>query len=335
VHTHASYSKQPIPELVNNECGNWTLTLNVPIPEDLVYPTLTSFSYTIKYSTANHIWASVVQSHTLLAEAGSKAIKEEISVNTNGHYHDGVTPQTFGGAATMRLSSARGVKESDPQGQWNHFRDSQQIPLNVRIVESSCLYLQVHVSECPTAAMLRALSVDVSATWLDDQQGRRLIQRLREAELRADDAEAKAAAEATARKAAEAQHVVDERAKEKAEADQHAAEAHSVADEKARKAAEEEANRARSEKQAADANAEGQRVAREAAEANAEKARLAKEEAVHNYEVEHQERAVADKEAETEKHAREEAERKLQEAKKAAADKEAETEKHAREEAER
>jgi hypothetical protein len=127
VHTHASYSKQPIPELVNNDYGNWTLTLNVPIPDDLVHPTLTSFSYTIKYSTANHNRASVVQSHILLAVAGSKAIREEISVNTNGHYHDGVTvtPKTFGGAATMGLSSAQGVKESDPQGQRQHLKRDQ------------------------------------------------------------------------------------------------------------------------------------------------------------------------------------------------------------------
>ncbi|OJA14010.1 hypothetical protein AZE42_13080, partial [Rhizopogon vesiculosus] len=197
LHTHASYSKQPIPELVKNDHGNWTLTLNVPIPEDMVHPTLTSFSYTIKYSTANHHWASVVQSHILLAVRGSEAIPEGISADSGESYRGGITvaQQTFGGTPIMRLSSVLGIKESDAQGQWNHFIDSQQIPFNVRIVESSCLYLQLQVSEYPTAVMLRALSVDVSATWLDDQEGRRLIQELNEAEMRADDAEAQAAAE--------------------------------------------------------------------------------------------------------------------------------------------
>src|SRR5882757_2149800 len=86
LHTHASYSKQPIPELVNNDCGNWTLTLNVPIPlaEDMVHPTLTSLSYTIKYSTTNHYWASVVQSHILLAvPPASEAIPAKVSTDFN------------------------------------------------------------------------------------------------------------------------------------------------------------------------------------------------------------------------------------------------------------
>ncbi|OJA08308.1 hypothetical protein AZE42_11453 [Rhizopogon vesiculosus] len=223
-HTHASYSKQPIPELVNNDCGNWTLTLNVPIPEDTVHPTLTSLSYTIKYSTTNHYWTSVVQSHILLAMSpASEAISAKVSTDFNV---DGITvaPQTFDDTATTRLSSVLGVKQSDVQGQWNHFRDCQQIPLNVRIVESSCLYLQLQVSEYPTAAILRALSVDISATWLEDKEGRRLIETLHEAEMRAVDAEAKAAVEEADRKAAEAQQTADEEAKEQAEANQHAAE---------------------------------------------------------------------------------------------------------------
>ncbi|OAX37867.1 hypothetical protein K503DRAFT_857097 [Rhizopogon vinicolor AM-OR11-026] len=310
LHTHVSYSKQPIPELVKNDHGNWTLTLNVPIPEDMVHPTLTSFSYTIKYSTANHHWASAVQSHILLAVRGSEAIPEGISADS-GESGITVAQRTFGDTATMRLSSVLGIKESDAQGQWNHFMDSQQIPFNVRIVESSRLYLQLQVSEYPTAVMLRALSVDVSATWLDDQEGRRLIQELNEAEMRADDAEAQAAAEEVARKVAEAQQAADEQAKETAEANQRAAETQSAADERARKIAEDEAKKASSERQAADANAERHRVAKESAETTAKNCRLAREDADRNYQIKCQERAAADRKAETEKHAREDAERRL------------------------
>jgi len=257
----------------------------------------------------------VIQSHILLALPGSKAIPTAINgdLNTNGKYRDGITvsPQTFEGTAAMRLSSILGVKQSDVQGQWNHFRDVQQIPLNVRIVHSSCLYLQLQVSEYPSPVMLRALSVDVSATWLEDQNGKRLMQELREAEKRADEAEAEAAAEEAARKAAEAQQAADDQAKEQAKANEHVAEAQLAVDEKAKKEAEKDANKASSERQAAETNAEKQRAARETAEANAEKARLAREDADHHYEVEHQERVEAEKEAETEKHAREEAEHKL------------------------
>jgi len=257
----------------------------------------------------------VIQSHILLALPGSKAIPAAMNgdLNTNGKYRDGITvsPQTFEGTATMRLSSILGVKESDVQGQWNHFRDVQQIPLNVRIVQSSCLYLQLQVSEYPSAVMLRALSVDVSATWLEDQNGKRLMQELREAEKRADAAEANAAAEAAARKTAEAQQAADDQAKEQAQANERAAEAQLAVDEKAKKEAEKDANKASSERHTADAHAEKEGAARKTAEGNAEKARLAEEDAKHNYEVEHKERVEAEEEAKKEKHELEEAKHKL------------------------
>ncbi|KAG1723570.1 hypothetical protein EDB19DRAFT_350301 [Suillus lakei] len=270
IHTHASYSVQPIPELVSNDCGNWTLTLNVPIPEDMVHPTLTSVSYTVKYSTASDHWASVVQTNILLAATESQAILEGISMdlNTNGSYRGGITvvPQTREGAETMCLSSVLAIKKNDLQGQWNHFVDRQQITLDVRLVADSHMYLQFHVSEYPTALMLRSLSVDVSATWLDDQEERRLLHELHEAEMQADAMEAQATAEERARKAAEAQQAVDELDKEEAEERQRAAERQSAADARARSKAEAEAEKASSERQAAEAMAEAERRARDEAE---------------------------------------------------------------------
>ncbi|KAG2349976.1 hypothetical protein BDR05DRAFT_955822 [Suillus weaverae] len=252
IHTHASYSVQPIPELISNEDGNWTLTLNVPIPQDEVHPTLTSFSYTIKYSTANDHWASVVQSNVLLATTESQEIPEGIStgLNTNGSYRGGITvmPQTLEGADTMCLSSVLAIKKNDLQGQWNHFVDRQQVILNVRIVQSSRLYLQFHVSEYPTSVILRSLSVDVSATWLDDQEGRRLLHELHEYEMQADDAEAQAAAEKRARKVAETELAINELAEEEAKKRQCAAERQSEIDARARNKAEAEADKASPEK---------------------------------------------------------------------------------------
>ncbi|KAG1741971.1 hypothetical protein EDB19DRAFT_1827899 [Suillus lakei] len=195
VHTHASYSNQPIPELIaNDDCKNWTLTLNVPIPGDMSYPTLTSFSYTLKYSTAGDRLASVVRTNVRLVTTDSGALQEGISTDLNT-YQDGmnVVPQTSGVAAAACLSSMPGVKDNDLEGQWSHFVDRQQIPLRIRIIKSSRLYLQFHVAEYPTAAMQRSLSVDISATWAEDQEASRLLQQLCEAQKRADAAEARLA----------------------------------------------------------------------------------------------------------------------------------------------
>lgn len=272
IHTHASYSVQPIPELISNKDGNWTLTLNVPIPQDKVYPTLTSISYTVKYSTANDHWASVVQSNILLETDDSEAISEGVStnLNTNGSYRGGVTvvPQTREGADTMCLSSVLAIKKNDLLGQWNHFVDRQQIILDVRIVQSSRLYLQFHVSEYPTSVIQRSLSVDVSATWLDDQEAGRLLRELHEYEMQADNAEARAAAEERAREVAETQQATDERAEKEAKERQRAAERQSALDARARNEAEAEAeaDKASSGKRAAEATAEAKKRAREEAE---------------------------------------------------------------------
>ncbi|KAG1890756.1 hypothetical protein F4604DRAFT_1672768 [Suillus subluteus] len=178
LHTHASYSNQPISKFISNNCGNWTLALDVPIPRDTVHPTLTSLSYTVKYSTANDHLACVVRSNILLANMESEKPEEDISTNVNTHRDD----KTSGGATAVCLSSVLGIKANDLENQWNHFIDRQHIPLNVHVVQSSRLYLQVHISEYPTVAMLRSLSMDIFATWLDDQEGRRLLQRRQEAE---------------------------------------------------------------------------------------------------------------------------------------------------------
>jgi len=121
--THASYVKEHIPELAKNDCGYWTLTLRVPIPKDIICPTLTSSTYTITYSTAKHHRVGVVQSHILLGLPGSGEIPAGISTKLHAHQD-----------AMIRLSSTQGIKNYDAQGEWSQFTERQQIPLNVRIV---------------------------------------------------------------------------------------------------------------------------------------------------------------------------------------------------------
>ena len=128
------------------------------------------------------------------------------------------------------------------------------------------------------------------------------------------------------------QLAAEKQAKEKAEACQRAAEAQLVLDDKARYTAEEAAHKACTEIQAAEAHAEAQRAAREVAKANTEKARLAMEYANHKYKVEHEERIGAEKMAERATHACEEEEHHLREAQLKAS---VTAEKRAREAAER
>jgi hypothetical protein len=224
----------------------------------------------VKYSTANDHWASVVQSNILLATAESEAIPEGINMhlNTNSSHRGGITvvPQTHEGADTMCLSSVLAIKKNDLQGQWNHFVDRQHIILDVRIVQSSHLYLQFHVSEYPTPVILRSLSVDVSATWLDDQEGRRLLHELHEYEIQANDAEEQASAEKRARKVAETQQAINELAEEEAKERQRAAERQSAVDARARNRAVAQADKASSDKQVAEAIAQAEMRAREEAE---------------------------------------------------------------------
>jgi hypothetical protein len=260
VHTHASYSNQRFAKLISDNCGNWTLALDVPIPKDMIHPTLTSLSYTTKYSTANDQLPCMVRSNILLAETESEEPEHSVITDANTDHHDiNVVPQTSKGATVM-LSSVLGIKANDLGNQWNHFVDRQHIPFNICIVQSSRLYLQVHISEYPAEDMLRSLLMDVSATWLDDQELRRQLQKRQEAETRANDTEAKVAVEEEARKKAETQQAADEQARDEAEANRRAAETQSAADAKARKEAEDEAQKAKLERKAAEEKAEREKV---------------------------------------------------------------------------
>jgi hypothetical protein len=334
-HTHASYSKQPIAELANNDHSNWTLTLNVPIPEDIVHPTLASLSYTVKYSTANDQLASAVQT-TLILTSEDSAIPDGIAVDQPNsailfHYGAGTgfAPQNVDGAAALCLLSMPASKPCEQPGQWNHYLDRQQISPSIRITTKSCLKLRFHVAEYPTATMIRSLLVDVSATWLEDLPGKRLLEMLREAEKKAEEAERHAAAEALARQAAEAQAAAAEKeraaankrseeariareaaevkakeaesiaaaavlATQAAEARAAAAEKASKVAEEARVAAEKRSEEVRIAKEAAEEKAKSQEKARLAAEADAAQQKVARDAAEANLKVEKQARAAAE-----------------------------------------
>jgi len=273
-HTHASYSKQPITELANNDHSNWTLTLNVPIPEDIIHPILGSLSYTVKYSTANGQTASALQTTVMLtSEDDDLPIPDGIAIDQPNpvlfQYGAGIgfAPQSHDVAATLCLSSVPATKPCEQPGQWNYYVDRQEISPGIRITTESCLALRFHVVEHPTATMIRSLLVDVSATWLEDLPGKRLLEKLQEAEKKAEEAEVRAAAAEEARKVAVRQRVAADKRSEEARIAKEAAEKNAKSLEQARLVAE--------------ANAVQQRVAREAAEANAQAEKQARSAAEH------------------------------------------------------
>ncbi|KAG1824513.1 uncharacterized protein BJ212DRAFT_1295662 [Suillus subaureus] len=81
------------------------------------------------------IYTCVIQSNILLANMESGELKEGISTDINTHCDD----KTSGGATAVCLSSMLGIKANNLENQWNHFIDRQHIPLDLHIVQNSCL----------------------------------------------------------------------------------------------------------------------------------------------------------------------------------------------------
>ncbi|KAG1782418.1 hypothetical protein EV702DRAFT_1064195 [Suillus placidus] len=279
-YTHASYSNDSIPELVSNDQGNWMFSLNVPIPDEMVYPTLTSLEYTIKYGRANGQDTSMIQTSILLAKVSDSSsdvdtarVLDGITTDTPNIsiYRTGVgfPPQVLNGVPTVCLLSVPAVKENCHTSQRNHYVDRQQFLPYVRIIEASRLYLQLHVTESPSPIMLRTLVAEVSATWVEDLQGRVLHDKIQAAQTRKAVAESKRAEDEQARLQAERNSAEAKLVRDKAEEEEKSAKKKSEYDQLAKKLADEQADRHRIAKEQADALAETHRVAKKAADAAA------------------------------------------------------------------
>jgi len=320
-HTTASYSKEPIPELVNSDQGQWTFSLDVPIPEKMVYPTLTSLDYTIKYGTENGNGTSTIQTSILLTKTRdaisganstlipSNGITTDPSVYING---TGVgIPQTLDGVPVACLLSVPAVKENGQTSQWDHYIDQQQILPYVRITEDSRLYLQLQVTEAPSPHMLRSLVVDVSAAWAEDMQAKAMLDKIAAAGLRAKAAEQKKAEDEQARLQAERKSAEAKVAKDIAEGKEKATKKKSEDAQEAKKQADQQADADRLAKKQADDLAETHRRAKEAADAVAHSLRKAKHDADRRAHAEHKAEVAAETRAEKDREARSAIERQL------------------------
>jgi len=168
VHTHASFSEQPVSKVSINTINGWALMLPVPLPTTLTGLVLKSVLYTIKYATAHAAGDSTIQADVILACASCPT-----GIVVDGtdllvyHPKSGYAPPLVNEDKAMLLSSNPGIKQNKGSGSWEHYVDHRRVNANIalRPREAVKLYLAFHVFEYPVAAMNRALCVEVSATW--------------------------------------------------------------------------------------------------------------------------------------------------------------------------
>jgi hypothetical protein len=203
--------------------------------------------------------------HTLDAP-GSNAKPTSVPNGNAASYHGmngnaaGSVPHTLDSVPTVCLSSIPAIKESLDTSQWNNYLDQQQLLPNVRIIDHSRLYLDLYVAENPSPLVLRSLVINVSATWVEDLQGKALHDEIEVAEMRIASAEKRIAEEKQARLEAESKSAQAILAKETAKKGEEAAREKSKDDQLAKKRADDEATADIDAKKRAEALAEARRA---------------------------------------------------------------------------
>jgi hypothetical protein len=314
-YTTASYSEESIPELVNSDKGHWTFSLDVPIPDKMVFPILTSLEYTVKYGTGNGHDTSTIQTSILLTKIPDASSYANSTLIPNGFTTDapnisiywtgaGFPPQVLDGVPVVCLSSIPAVRENCRASQSEHYIDKQQLLPHVRIVEDSHLYLQLHVAETPSPLMLRSLTVNVAATWVEDMQGKAMQDNINTTETRSRVAEQQRAGEEQARLQAERKSAEAKQAEEAAVQLEKAAKKKSEDDQLAKQRADRQADTDRLEQKRADDLAETHVHATEAADAAAQCHRKDKQDADQKAVADHQAEVAAEARAQGDREAR-------------------------------
>ncbi|KAG1890788.1 hypothetical protein F4604DRAFT_1702295 [Suillus subluteus] len=233
IYTYASYSKEATADLVENGKGHWTFSLDVPIPDKMVYPTLTYLEYTVKYGImiTNKQGTSTMRTRIMLTKVPGPGLDAKPTSISNGHAAGmngngngvGLAPHTLQVMPTLCLSSTPAIKENFRTSQWNHYLDQQQLLPHIRIIDSSRLHLELHVTENPTPLVLRSLVINVSATWAEDLQAKVLHDEIEAADMKTASAQKKIAEDNQARLQAESKSNVAIMEKDSAEKKEEAA----------------------------------------------------------------------------------------------------------------
>lgn len=180
--------------------NSWALCVPVPIPLGLANATLESLVYTIRYASLNAgsatVQTDVVLSHGAKIAEGIMTDYTKLALYAHhGIDHDekngrgkGYGPPMLNEALGLMLASVPAFKNAGAAGAWSHYLDHQKIFPNVKIGddlsyaahaqgghhETCHVYLFFHVYEYPGAEALRSISVDVSATWNDGAELKRV-----------------------------------------------------------------------------------------------------------------------------------------------------------------
>jgi hypothetical protein len=181
----------------------------LPIPSDLINPTLTSLVYAIKYGTTHDNGNSTVQTDVVLTSLPSDRSGHDGTIMFDpadlGIYREGLAygPRMVDDDLALRLSMVPAIKCNGGSSQLSHYIDHRHLTPNVRITQPSHLYLNFHVVEYPTAQTSRSLAIEVSASWDEDLEARKAKE---EAERKAkEEAERQAREEAERRAREEAE----------------------------------------------------------------------------------------------------------------------------------
>ena len=176
-HTYAWCRHEPVQELAKNDHDSWLASLYIPIPSDLINPTLTSLVYAIKYATTHDNGNSTIQTDLVLTTRPTDRCATVILLDSAdlGIYREGLAygPRMVDDDLAHRLLMVPAVKCNGGNSQWSHYIDYRQLVPNVRITQPSHLYLNFHVAEYPTAQTSRSLAIEVSASWAEDLEARK------------------------------------------------------------------------------------------------------------------------------------------------------------------
>ena len=174
--TYAWYREEPVQSLAQNDHASWLCHAHIPIPSDLINPTLTSLIYVIKYATTHDNGNSTVQTDIVLTtQASDRPAGIIFNPADLGIYREGLAygPRMIDDNLALRLSMVPAVKCNGGNNQWSHYIDHRHLTPNVRITQPSHLYLNFHVAEYPTTQTSRSLAIEVSASWAEDLEARK------------------------------------------------------------------------------------------------------------------------------------------------------------------
>jgi hypothetical protein len=178
--TYAWHREDSVQSLAQNDHASWLCSVHIPIPSDLINPTLTSLIYVIKYATKNDNGNSTVQTDIVLT---TKASDRPAGIIFNPAdleiYREGSAygPRMIDDDLALRLSMVPAVKCNSGNNQWSHYIDHRHLIPNVSITQPSRLYLNFHVYEYPTLQTSRSLFIEVSASWAEDLEARKAKER--------------------------------------------------------------------------------------------------------------------------------------------------------------